>query len=104
MLLKRLVILILAVLTLCSCGTQNIIHAPEVTGEFEFAVLKAGQADAIIMQTENHCVIIDCGEKNPAEDKTAAVLENIGSSVYYTRNGDVNVTSDGERIIINGNF
>lgn len=83
MLLKRLAILILAALTLCSCGTQNTIHAPEVTGEFEFAVLKAGQADAIIMQTENHCVIIDCGEKNDGDDVAAYLADNGIENVDY---------------------
>ena len=83
MLLKRLVILILAALTLCSCGTENVKQAHEVTGEFKFSVLKAGQADAIIMQTENHCVIIDCGEKNDGDDSATYLADNGIENVDY---------------------
>lgn len=35
----------------CQSVNQSKITAPAVTGEFNFTVLKAGQADAIILQT-----------------------------------------------------
>lgn len=74
---KKSVILIITALTfaLGGCGTKQT--APEVTGEFDFTVLKAGQADAIIMKTENHSVIIDCGEKDDG-DKVAEYLTDNG--------------------------
>ena len=81
--LKRLIILIITVLTLCSCGTENSKQTPEVTGEFRFSVLKAGQADAIIMQTETHCVIIDCGEKDDGDDIAAYLADNGIENVDY---------------------
>lgn len=59
-------------LMLCSCQNikirnNNSLTAPAVTGEFKFTVLKVGQADAIILQTENHNIIIDCGEKDDGD-------------------------------------
>ena len=77
--LKKSVIfsLIVLLISLCGCSAGDTKQAPEVTGEFDFTVLKAGQADAIIMQTENHCVIIDCGEKDDG-DKVVKYLADIG--------------------------
>ena len=70
--------LIALLISLCGCSSDSTNRtAPEVTGEFGFAVLKAGQADAIIMQSENHCVIIDCGEKDDGDD-VVRYLENNG--------------------------
>lgn len=50
--------------SLCSCGTNKRTEsaAQPVTGEFEVSVLKVGQADAIILKTQNHSAVIDCGE------------------------------------------
>ena len=78
MLLKKISALALAVLTLTACGcsnpeTEQPETVPEAVNEFNLSVLKAGQADAIIMRTENHCVIIDCGEKDDG-DKVAEYL------------------------------
>ena len=63
-------IMIAAVCLLGGCGNKNdkTIKIPDVTGSFEFTVLKAGQADAILMQTQNNSIIIDCGEKDDGDD------------------------------------
>lgn len=65
------------IFALVGCGApaevENSITAPAVTGELEFSVLKVGQADAIIMKTENYSVVIDCGE----EDDGGEVLEKL---------------------------
>lgn len=54
---------------LCSCQPKdNAPEAPPVTGNFEVAVLKVGQADAIILRTGQHCVVIDCGEKDDGDE------------------------------------
>ena len=49
-------------------GVETNVDVPSPSGEFEFVVLKAGQADAIIMQTENSCVVVDCGEKDDGDE------------------------------------
>ena len=54
-----------------SCGynvqKQNSI-LPQVTGEYTVSVLKVGKEDAIILQTENHSVMIDCGEADDSKE------------------------------------
>lgn len=42
--------------------------APEVTGEFKTTVLDIGQADAIILETAAHTVVIDTGEKDDGDE------------------------------------
>lgn len=68
--LKKIIILISAV-CMTSCG-QNIQKQnsilPQVTGEFIVSVLKVGKADAIVLQTANHSVIIDCGEADDSKE------------------------------------
>ena len=49
---------------------------PEVTGEFNVSILKIGKADAIILKTENHAVIIDCGE----EDDGKEIIKKFGDT------------------------
>lgn len=52
-----------AALLLCGCGRKSESSVPAAAGSFEFSVLKVGKADAAVMQTQNGCVVIDCGEK-----------------------------------------
>ncbi len=54
----------------CSCGTQTVQmpDIPEVTGAFETKILKVGQADAIVLTTEHHSVVIDCGEQDDGDE------------------------------------
>lgn len=72
---KKFVLLLLSglLVALCSCSASETIPpeaipAPAAVNDFYFSVLKVGQADAIIMRTENHCVIIDCGEKDDGDE------------------------------------
>ena len=70
---------IFATLLLSGCNQKNVITktaVPNVTGEFNFSVLKAGQADAIIIKTQSHCVIIDCGEKDDGDEIAEYLSEN----------------------------
>lgn len=76
-------ILLAVVLTLSGCGTDAEIVVPSVTGSFDFTILKAGQADAIILKTENHSVIIDCGEKDDGDKVAKYLAENNISNVDY---------------------
>ncbi len=48
------------------------------------------------VQPEN--AIITCSDKNPPAKATLAALEQAGTIVYETRNGDILVTSDGKRL------
>lgn len=44
--------------------------------------------------------VITCSEKNTADEETLNILENIGSAVYLTENGNVKAVSDGKTISI----
>lgn len=55
----------------------------ETNGSFDFTVLKAGQADAIIMQTENYSIIIDTGETDDGEKIVSFLSENGIESIDY---------------------
>ena len=70
---KRMLCCVLSAIILVLCGCQNRndtaeAKLPEVTGSFDFTILKIGQADAIILRTANHSVIIDCGEKDDGNE------------------------------------
>lgn len=76
--------LILTLSVLCGCqknGTK--IFAPSVTGQFAFTVMKAGQADAIILKTQNHSVIIDLGEKDDGDEISDFLGENNITDLDY---------------------
>lgn len=57
---------------LAACGTaaEKPVRtaAPEVTGEYKTTILKSGKADAIVLKTQNHTVVIDSGEKNDGDE------------------------------------
>lgn len=69
--LKNIIILISAV-CMSSCGRNarkpDSMLLPQVTGEFIVSVLKVGKADAIVLQTANHGVVIDCGETDDSKE------------------------------------
>lgn len=77
---KRLIVLfITVVLTLCACTAEM----PEVTGSFEVDVLKVGKADAIVLRTQNHAVVIDCGEKGDGKEVLGCLSENGFEKIDY---------------------
>lgn len=61
----------------CQSQAEDIIEAPQATADFNFTVLKAGQTEAILMQTQNHSIILDCGERDNG-DELAEVLSEFG--------------------------
>lgn len=80
---KFMLLLILMLFTLSGCFNTPKISAPAATGAFELTFLKAGQADAIILKTENHNVIIDCGEKDDGDEVVKSLQDNDISNVDY---------------------
>ncbi|MDY5230266.1 MAG: hypothetical protein SPH44_04000 [Eubacteriales bacterium] len=119
---KRLICILFALLpVLCGCSQKTQTDTPETYGTFEFSVLKVGKADAIVMRTQNNCVVMDCGEKildflaqsgteridrlfithfdtNPADEKTLNILNKYDSKIYLTKGGTVSVSSDGKTL------
>ncbi len=86
MLLKKPIIYALLVILCVLCGCQNekaSISALDVTGQFAFTVMKAGQADAIIMKTQSHSVIIDLGETDDGDEISEFLKENNITDVDY---------------------
>ncbi|MCC8169521.1 MAG: MBL fold metallo-hydrolase [Oscillospiraceae bacterium] len=84
---KKILILLTLImsLALCACGGQSeeTVEAPEVTGEFSVSVLDVGKADAIILRTANHTVLIDCGEKGDGKDILEKLAENGIDNIDY---------------------
>ena len=78
-------VLLITICMLCGCQNKNdmTIEVPAVTGSFDFTVLKAGQADAIFMQTQNHNIILDCGEKDDGDELVELLQEKGISNVDY---------------------
>ena len=80
----------IAVSMLASCGTvsektseQAAANVPAVTGEFKTTVLKCGKADAIILESADSTIVIDCGETSDG-DKVAEYLTSQGkTSIDY---------------------
>ena len=69
---------------LCSCGpAKEPTPAPEVTGGFEVSELEVGKADATILRTEQHCVVIDCGERGDGKEVLQSLAEKGVSKVDY---------------------
>lgn len=65
------IITIFFILTaLCSCGTKDntIKNVPKAENDLNISILKVGQADAIILKTKNHTVVIDCGEEDDGDE------------------------------------
>ena len=83
---RNIVVLVLALIIVFSgCQKENkeTLEIPEVVGSFDFTVLKAGQADAIFLQTENHSIILDCGEKDDGDELVELLQEKGISNVDY---------------------
>jgi beta-lactamase superfamily II metal-dependent hydrolase len=83
---KKIISIILSSLVLftaCSCGKIKKSEAPAVSGNFNVTVLDSGKSDAIILRSENHTVIIDCGEKSDSDKILDYLDENNITYVDY---------------------
>lgn len=90
MLLKRIITAFVLTAILCTLiywGFEKNKHQaekpPEVTGEFNVEILKTGKADAMILSTKNHTVIIDCGETSDAQKVLDTLSEKNINYVDY---------------------
>lgn len=76
-------------IALCSCGARlketdaTPITTTDAADEFKISMLKVGKADAIILQTANHCVLIDCGETDDGDEVCQYLSDNDISYVDY---------------------
>lgn len=83
---KKWLAVILAITALCGCSntdTDKNRETPIANADFEFSILKIGKADAVIMKTENHSVIIDCGEEDDGAEILDYLSDNGIKSVDY---------------------
>ena len=55
----------------------------DVTGKFTATFLKVGKADSMVLSTENHTVIIDCGEKGDGKEILEYLESNNITKVDY---------------------
>ena len=90
MLFKKVIVLLSVVtcFTLCSCNgsetnQKETVVPPAATNEFHCSILKVGQADAMILRTANHTVIIDCGEEDDGDEVVEYLQDNMIESVDY---------------------
>lgn len=86
-LIKRMliIVLIISLTLLCACQQkkESLSEIPDATGQFGFDVLKVGQADAIIMQSQSQNIIIDLGEADDGEEiVNHLVRKNINTIDY----------------------
>lgn len=75
--------IILTLNLLCCCtklpysGTAQV----KATDEFSVTALNIGKADSLILKTQNHTVLTDCGEKGDSDDIISALAESGVSEV-----------------------
>lgn len=82
---SALILTFTAILFLSGCRineTENI-SIPDATNEFHFSVLKVGKADAMILQTQNYHIMIDCGEADDGDEVLEFLEENGISKIDY---------------------
>ena len=92
------------------CGDAEKVRLEEIkkqTGK-EFDYIKVAHhgrynkgTDGFFEATKPKYAVISTDEKNPPDEKTILILNNLGVKIYSTKDGDITAKSDGERIIIN---
>ncbi len=90
---KPVLILAAAVFAFAACACANTQEPTaaekqeptriEATGALDIEVLKIGKADAIIISTENHNVIIDCGEEDDGDEVVKYLNKNGITGIDY---------------------
>lgn len=90
MILKKISVYIIFIIVFLFCGCKMTdysdeegVAVPNAMGDFEISVLSVGKADAIVLDTKKHCIVIDCGEKGDGK-KILDKLEQKGiTSIDY---------------------
>lgn len=86
---KKRIYILFAVLTIsvfsgCQLYTdKQELAAPAAEGNLEVMIMQAGQADAIVLTTQDHNIIIDCGEKDDGDDIVKYLKENNINHIDY---------------------
>jgi metallo-beta-lactamase superfamily exported protein len=84
---KKTLCLLLALIFIMLSGCNNIQHSnrktPDVTGKLNVDFLSVGKADAIILSTSNHSVLIDTGEKGDADEILNVLHSKAVDSIDY---------------------
>ena len=70
---KIITVIICAILALSGCKPSDRqinekLSAPPASDNLEISILDVGKADAMILKTKEHTVIIDCGEKGDGKE------------------------------------
>lgn len=79
----------LLILTGCSGGAGETVSVQETTEDttpatpLTMTFMKVGKADAMILQTENHTVVIDCGEKSDGKKIVSRLQDNGIDTIDY---------------------
>ncbi len=86
--LKKTAAMLCALIMACGCSkreeTETVTaSALPVTGEFSVTALKVGKADALVLKTQSHTVLIDCGEKDDGDEIVEFLTENNAEKVDY---------------------
>lgn len=83
---------LILIVTMVGCDNNNnnnngdegkVQPALEVTGNFTSTFLQVGKADSMVLTTENHTIIIDCGEKGDGKEVLQYLEDNDVSKVDY---------------------
>ena len=81
---KALIFLLTAITFSLSSGcSETTVQLPEVTGNVEISILKTGQSDAIIMNTQKHNIVIDCGESDDGDEVVEYLQSKNAGSIDY---------------------
>lgn len=85
---RKILLIVLCCALVCSCAEQGAVQpeptaAVDVQGGFYVSVLKIGKADAIILRTENHTVLIDSGERGDGSEILDHLANDGVESVDY---------------------
>ena len=69
----------------CSSNIEKpvSVDVPDVTGIFNVEILDIGKADAIILTSLNHTVLIDCGEKGDGDEVLDCLYEKNIDEIDY---------------------
>lgn len=65
-------------INLCRCTNRQAVDkaVPGALNNFEVIALDVGKADSLILKTENHAVLIDCGERGDGDEILDALSES----------------------------